>query len=101
MAPEGRVKDDILQFLDSLGRDCWQFKPVSMGYGRSGIPDFIGCYKGKFFSIEAKRPNGKGILTPYQRLENERIETAGGVAIIADAVEQVKYAFRKYLGYAL
>lgn len=99
MTPEGRVKDDILQFLNSLGTDCWQFKPVSMGYGRSGIPDFIGCYKGKFFSIEAKCPGGKATLTPFQLRENQNIENAGGIAIIADAIEQVKYGFRKYLGY--
>lgn len=96
--PEGLVKKDIDAFLKELGLACWWYKPMSHGYGRSGIPDYVGCYKGKFFSIEAKRP-GKGILTPFQKRENEAIETAGGVSMVVDAIEQVKYGFRKYLGY--
>lgn len=94
MTPEGKVKDDIMVYLNSLA-DCWYFKPVPIGYGRKGIPDFIGCYKGLFFSIEAKAPGGS--MTPWQLKENTSIECAGGCAIVADCNEMVKYVFKKYL----
>jgi hypothetical protein len=32
----------------------WYFMPPANGYGRSGIPDFIGCYKGNMFGVETK-----------------------------------------------
>jgi hypothetical protein len=90
--PEGRVKDAIKDYLDSLKPDLWYFAYTPMGYGVRGIPDIIGCYKGRFFAVEVKAPGGKP--KPWQdRMMQVEITPAGGVCIVADAVEIVKRVF--------
>lgn len=90
--PEGQVKDAVDKFLRELEPNCWYFKPMNFGYGRKGIPDFVGCYKGRFFSIETKRKGGK--QTPWQDRECAAVGIAGGLALreISKAVD-VKLAF--------
>ena len=48
--PEGTVKYKIKEYLKSLAPALWYFMPVPTGYGVRGIPDFVGCYKGRFFA---------------------------------------------------
>ena len=76
MTPEGKVKQEIKEYLDSLGTDCWYYMPVPMGYGKRGVPDFIICYKGHFLAPETKRKGGKS--EPWQEREQEAIRIAGG-----------------------
>lgn len=80
MTPEGRVKAKVKRILDALG--CWHFSPQSGIYGVSGIPDLVGCYKGKFFAIECKA--GKNTTTALQDKAIEQIRAAGGVAIVVN-----------------
>jgi Holliday junction resolvase len=86
MTPEGKVKAEIKKVLAEYG--CWYFMPAMNGYGRSGIPDFIGCYKGVFFAVEAKSANGK--LTPNQEREIAAMLAAGGRAVVARSAEAVR-----------
>ena len=95
MTPEGKVKKEIKDFLDSLGQDCWYFMPQMMGYGRKGIPDIIGCLRGVFFSIEVKAPGKLGNVTPWQVKELTSIHLAKGITLIVDSAAAVK----KALGY--
>jgi len=88
--PEGKVKLSIKNYLKTLEPDLWSFMPVSCGYGVSGIPDIVGCYKGRFFAIEVKREGGK--IRPWQTRTREIIKLAGGIAIIADNVADVMAA---------
>ena len=76
--PEKKVKDKVKKVLEDL--QCYYFFPATHGYGRSGVPDIIGCYKGFFFAIECKA--GKGTTTALQQREIRRIEEAGGSAIV-------------------
>lgn len=76
--PEKKVKDKVKKVLEEHG--CYYFFPATHGYGRSGVPDIIGCYKGFFFAIECKA--GKGTTTALQQREIRRIEEAGGSAIV-------------------
>lgn len=76
--PEGKVKAAIKKLLDE--HSIYYFMPATGGYGRSGVPDFIGCARGKFFSIEAKA--GKAKPTALQLREMERIKAAGGLAFV-------------------
>jgi hypothetical protein len=78
MTPEGAVKAKIKDTLKEL--QCYYFCPPANGYGRSGIPDFVGCLSGMFFSIEAKA--GKGRTTALQDREIQRIKDAGGIALV-------------------
>jgi len=87
MTPEGKVKDIIKTYLDSLGPLCWHFMPMMMGYGRKGIPDVIGCYKGHFFAIEVKAEGKAKAITPWQAREAAAIGQAHGLAWLIDGEE--------------
>jgi len=87
--PEGEVKDMIKQRLALLGSHpagskmwetgkatSWYYMPVQNGMGVSGIPDFIGCHYGMFWSIEAKAPGKQPNPNQAQRMHEIRA-TAG------------------------
>lgn len=78
MTPEAKVKKQIRGILDEYG--AYYVMPIGSGYGNSGVPDFLVCHKGWFIGIEAKA--GKGKTTALQDMNLEKIEKAGGVAMI-------------------
>lgn len=91
--PEGRIKDAVCRYLKSLG--VWHFRAFMSGYGKSGIPDIVCCFRGRFLSIEVKREGCAP--TPRQVLRMDEIRRAGGAAIWGDSVdgivEQIKTVF--------
>ena len=96
MTPEKRVKNQIVKQLKTLGEDVYYFFPATGGYGRSGVPDIVGCYKGKFFAIECKA--GKNTTTALQKRELENIAKAAGEAWVVneeniDSVRKVLLSF--------
>jgi len=86
--PEGLVKKRVKSILEELG--VWFFMPPANGYGRAGIPDFIGCLNGLLIAIETK--SGKKEPTALQAREMRRIREAGGYAvkINEENVDQLK-----------
>ena len=80
MKPEAKVKKVVVRQLKLLG--AYYFYPVTGGYGASGVPDIVGCYKGKFFGIECKAGSNKP--TPLQRKNLTDIELAGGKAVVVN-----------------
>jgi hypothetical protein len=86
--PEGKVKAAVRKILDRLS--IYHFMPPGMGLGRSGIPDIIGCYNGRFVAIECKA--GKGKATALQERELIAICNAGGFTYIAreDNLEELE-----------
>lgn len=92
--PEGNVKLKIKAFLLTFGEVLWFFMPFQGGYGIRGIPDIIGCYKGRFFAIEVKAPGGKP--KPWQNLIMDLIRKAGGLCIVADNLDTVKQNFEPF-----
>ena len=76
--PEAKVKAKVVQTLKALG--AYYFYPVTGGYGASGVPDVVGCYKGKFFGIECKAGNNKP--TELQKAQLEAIDGAGGISMV-------------------
>ena len=83
--PEHLVKNEIKKQLTSLGTDCWWYMPVAGPWSIAGVPDFIGCYRGMMFGLEAKAEKGRA--TAWQKLHLERINAAGGFGIIVRGVE--------------
>jgi hypothetical protein len=79
--PEGKVKRKIKELLDRHKPLLYYHMPVLIGMGRPTL-DFIGCYRGRFFGIEAKREDGDGQPTTRQKGTMEDIERAGGVAFV-------------------
>lgn len=80
MTAEGRVKARVKNYLDRFG--AYHFSPQSGIYGRSGIPDIVGCLEGNFFAIECKA--GDNTATALQEKEVKKIRAAGGVAIVVN-----------------
>lgn len=76
--PESKVKKQVKKILDDLG--AYHFSPMMDGYGRSGVPDIIACYKGKFIAIECKA--GKNTPTLLQLRNIEDIKRNQGLAIV-------------------
>jgi Holliday junction resolvase len=88
MTPEAKVKLAVKKILDELG--IYHFSPFQAGMGRSGIPDIIGCHKGRFIAIECKA--GKNTTTALQRRELNAITAAGGFAAVVweDDIKDLK-----------
>ena len=80
MTPEAKVKKQVKKVLDDIG--AYHFSPLTAGYGRSGVPDIIVCYKGKFIGIECKA--GKGKLTALQEYNIDLIRRNQGLAMVAN-----------------
>jgi Holliday junction resolvase len=78
--PESKVKKQVKKILDDLG--AYHFSPMMDGYGRSGVPDIIACYKGKFIGIECKAGDNKPTLLQLRNIED--IKRNQGLAIVAN-----------------
>jgi Holliday junction resolvase len=64
--------------------------PATHGYGTSGVPDIIGCYKGRMFAIECKAGNNRP--TALQMKNLNAVAAAGGFAevINEENIEDVR-----------
>jgi hypothetical protein len=80
MTPEAKVKKKVVDQLKKLG--AYYFYPMTHGYGKSGVPDIVGCYGSKFFGIECKAKGNKP--TPLQQYNLTEITKAGGIALVID-----------------
>ena len=78
--PEGKVKKQISAFLRRVD-GLWYNMPVPGGYGVSTL-DYVGCFRGRMFAIEAKAPGKKP--TDRQRMMMEDIEYSGGKTFVID-----------------
>ena len=78
--PEGRVKDAVTKILRDRG--AYYFFPMTGGFGRSGVPDIIACYKGHFMGIECKA--GSNTPTPLQLAELAKIDKALGISMVVN-----------------
>lgn len=90
--PESYEKKEICEYLDSIG--AWYFKPTTMGFGASGVPDIVACYEsnidwgGNFIAIEVKREGKEP--TKLQTARMAAIKKAGGVAVWGTAEKVIK-----------
>lgn len=80
MTPEVKVKRVVVQQLKIMG--AYYFYPVTGGFGGSGVPDIVGCYKGTFFGIECKA--GKNKPTKLQEKNLSDIKVSGGIALVVN-----------------
>jgi len=78
--PEKLVKAKVVTQLKALG--AYYFYPVTSGYGASGVPDIVCCYKGRFIGIECKAKGNKP--TTLQRMNLDKIAAQGGIALVID-----------------
>lgn len=94
--PEAKVKAKVRTILNKY--NAYHFMPATGGYGRSGVPDLVGCYRGYFFAIECKA--GKNTTTALQELELSKIRHAGGWSIVVneDNIQEVEQWLQRVKG---
>lgn len=102
MTPEGKIKSEVKTLLHSYGimpaKDAalftpacrgWYFMPVSNGMGVTGIPDFIGHFRGSFFAVETKTKGKKP--TALQQHQLNAISISGAKSFVIDGdLEELK-----------
>lgn len=84
ITPESRVKSKLGKLLAALEPRPYTFFPATGGYGRSGVPDVVGCWQGRFFAIECKGPGKWAHTTALQHREMRKINEAGGIVFVYD-----------------
>lgn len=80
MTPEAKVKKKVVDVIKKYG--AYYFFPATGGYGRSGVPDIVCCYRGVFIAIECKAGNNKP--TPLQEAEMDKIKKAQGFVLVVN-----------------
>jgi len=78
VTPEGKVKAKVRRILSEFP-GLYSYWPVPGGYGKTTL-DCLGCYRGRFFSIETKAPGKKPTLRQMQEING--IERAMGKTFV-------------------
>jgi Holliday junction resolvase len=84
---EQDIQRKIIKYLDSLP-NSYVIKTISTN--KAGVPDIIACIDGKFIAIEVKTPKTKNNISELQKYNLEKITQAGGYALVAWDIENVK-----------
>jgi len=80
--PEGRVKAKVRELLRQYD-GMYLYMPVPTGFGQTTL-DFLGCYRGRFFSIETKAEGKQPTLRQMTLLQD--IDRAMGRTFIISGV---------------
>lgn len=89
---EKTIENQIKRYLDSIG--AWHIKTHGNMFSKAGTPDIIACVNGRFVGIEVKRPDG-GKVSALQKAKIKLIRASGGVAFVADSLDETKRYFKE------
>ena len=90
---EQALIDQIKAYLNGMPQ-LFYWKEHGGIYGTAGIPDIIICFKGRFIGLEVKAKGRK--TTVLQQITINRINKAGGTAVVVYSLEEVKELLKKY-----
>ena len=85
MTRENKIQASIVKYLKNQ-KDCWVY-PTCDRF-TVGVPDILGCLKGRFFALEVKKPNGR--LSKIHAYQLSKVRNAGGIAARVDSLEDAK-----------
>lgn len=92
--PEKLARDKIVKHLESIGAlvlntpaGLMTVEGRTFQTGQAGRADLHACYRGRFIAVETKAP-GKA-ASPAQLRYLDRVRQAGGIAVVADSVDDV------------
>ena len=94
MTPEAKVKKKVVAQLKEMG--AYYFYPVTGGYGFSGVPDIVGCYKGIFFGIECKAGSNKPTALQEKNLTDIKKQKGIAVVINEENMDDINSIFSNY-----
>lgn len=80
---EQQLQNKVIKYLQAKG--AYVVKVISAN--RSGIPDLLACYKGKFIALEIKAGSK---LTELQKYNINNIAIAGGIAAEVTDIKDVE-----------
>lgn len=83
---ESKIQADILNWLRKIS-----YVKKIITSNEAGTLDIIGCYKGRFYSIEVKAEGEKP--TALQRVNIAEIKKNGGIAFWATSLQEVQSYF--------
>jgi hypothetical protein len=92
VTPEGKIKKKVNDLLAKY-EGLYYSMPVPSGFGKSDL-DYVGCFHGKYFQIETKRPNKAP--TVLQRRTIVKVQEAGGIVFTVNCDEDIE-VLRKWL----
>lgn len=90
---ESVLVKDIIEMLRTDFQGFY-FKSHGGAYQVVGLPDIIGCYKGRFIGIEVKLPGKEATFTRIQKDRIDKITRAGGVGFMTTSVSYVEERMR-------
>lgn len=95
MEREKIYENRVRRYLNSIG--AWHIKVWGNAFQRSGVPDIVGCVRGKFFALEIKAEKGRP--SELQLYEIRKIREAGGYArlLYPKDFESFKEEFEKWM----
>lgn len=83
---ESVLQKKMIEYIESKGG--YVVKVIAAS--KSGVPDLLICYKGRFIGIEVKAP-GKLVETkPLQKYNQKLIQDSGGVSTSLDSLDDLK-----------
>jgi hypothetical protein len=89
LTPEKKVKNKVVKLLKEY--EAYYFFPATYGFGRSGVPDIIVCYRGRFIGVECKA--GANKTTALQDKELADIKAAGGIPLVINETNLAELQF--------
>lgn len=85
---EAAIVRRICKFLNTVP-GLWYIKPDPRSAG-IGTPDIIGCYCGRMFALEVKRPGRHHPVSPMQKRQLQAIANAGGLVAVVESLEDAQ-----------
>lgn len=85
---EKSIVNEILKWLRGIGAKAIKTTPPGV---EAGTPDILGCWRGRAFAIECKRPGEDA--TPLQKHRLAQWADAGALVCVADSLEKVQILF--------
>lgn len=82
--PEARLSRLIMAALRARG--AFVFKVWGSDHMMAGLPDIIGCYRGRFIAVETKMPGGR--LSTRQVYVITKLREAGARVVVAHSVSE-------------
>lgn len=95
--PESRLQLKIQRRLKRTFKKSFWFKVHGGPYQEAGIPDLLGCVRGKFIALEVKMPDGEE-PTDLQTQQMIRIRQAKGCATVVTSEQEAVDAVFGALG---
>lgn len=92
---ESQLKKKVMIRLPIVFGGWWH--KTHGGPFQRGLPDIIGCVKGRFIAVELKAPGREGRVTKLQMHILNQIHNSGGLSFSSSSVDEIVTIIRRFL----